>query len=240
MRLARQALGVAAMSSKWIVRQPAWILQSLGVAAAFALMLYAWGGIAALRNLVIAWIISSIWAAGVSMVGQDVAWQRIYGQLDMFIASPLTPTAYLIGMLLGSFAFAPFILAPVALLAIAIGSLDVFIAAAIAALLLLPASMFTGLYIAMRIRSPANISALTNTVATLLQLLPPVFYPATALPDPLKPATLIAPTSAAAELARSLVGLYNVYPPHYPLAALAAWTLISIAAAARVIRWGLE
>ncbi len=240
MRLARQALGVAVMSTRWIVRQPAWILQSLGVTAAFALMLYAWGGVGALRNLVIAWIVSSIWAAGVNMVGQDVAWQRLHGQLDMFIASPLTPTAYLLGMLLGSFAFMPFVLAPVALLAAAIGSLEVFAAAAIASLLLLPASMFTGLYIAMRIRSPANISAVTNTVTSLLQLLPPVFYPAAALPGPLRPITLLAPTSAAAELARSLVHLYNVYSPLYPLTALTAWTLLSIAAAARVIRWGLE
>ena len=240
MRLARQALGVAVMSSRWIVRQPAWILQSLGITAAFAVMLYAWGGLGALKNLVIAWIVSSIWSAGVNMVGQDVAWQRLHGQLDMLVASPLRPVAYLLGMLLGSLTFTPFVLAPVALMAAAIGALEVFAASALAAILLLPASLFTGLYIAMRIKSPANISSVTNTVSTLLQLLPPVFYPASALPDPLKPVTLLAPTSAAAELARSITMLYSVYPPLYTLAALTAWTLASVAAAARVIRWGLE
>ena len=240
MRWLRSTLGVAAMGSRWIIRQPMWLLQSLGLTAAFALMLYAWGGIEALRNIVIAWVVAGAWALGVNLVGQNIAWERLHGQLDMLIASPLTPGAYIAGMTLGSMLFMAFDAVPLAALAAAIGAWRELIAGIAAALLLLPVSVFTGLAIAMSIRNPGSVSAATNTVASLLQLLPPVFYTAAILPPWLRPVALITPTSAAAELARSLSGLPHVYTPADTLAALTAWLVLGAALATRTIKWGLE
>ena len=63
----RQVLGVAAPSSKWTIRQPLWLVQSL-VAAGFALMSIAWGGVEALENMAIAWLVAGAWSTGLDLV----------------------------------------------------------------------------------------------------------------------------------------------------------------------------
>lgn len=40
---------------------------------------------------------------GINMVGQEVAWARVYGKLQMYIASPVTPRSYLLGLLASHF-----------------------------------------------------------------------------------------------------------------------------------------
>ena len=81
-----------------------------------------------------------------------------------------------------------------------------------AGFLLLPASVFLGLALAMRIRKHTNISAITNPISALLMMLPPVFYPLAALPGSIQLVALLVPT-AAAELARSPAGYHAVYQP---------------------------
>ncbi len=238
MRGLRGALGVAALASRWVVRQPTWLVQDAVLALAFLVILYAWGGAEAARSVVVAWIVSGVWGAGVNTVGQEVGEARLFGLLDMFVASPVTPRQYLAGVLLASLP----LLAPstllLVILAAPLGALGLVAPSLAAALLLLPVAVMTGLAIAMAARKPTNIAAYTNPVVTLLILLPPVFYPLAALPAWLRPAALLAPTAAAAELARALAGYHNAYPWTTPLLALLAWNAAALAAAKKLIRWG--
>jgi ABC-2 type transport system permease protein len=236
----RRVLGVAALASRWIIRQPTWLLQDLLTLIAFLVILYAWGGAEASKTIIIAWFVSSAWSLGVNAVGQEVGWARVNRTIDIYIASPVTPREYLLGLLLAQLLFLPAELVEITVLALALHATRLVLPALAATALLLPAGLFTGLAIAMAVRKPTNISALTNPVSMLGILLPPVFYPATVLPESLRPLTLLVPTSAAAELARALAGYFNVYTPGLPLAALLLWNALAVTAAKKTIKWGHE
>ncbi|BES81847.1 ABC transporter permease [Pyrodictium abyssi] len=237
----RSVLGIAVLESRWVIRQPGWLIQDAFMALSFALILWAWGGAEAVKSIIIAWIVAGSWSTGINLVGQDIAWARVYGKLQMYIASPVTPRVYLLGLLASHFAVhMPISIAVLSLIAAALDALGLIPAAVAAGLLLLPCSVFLGLALAMRIRKHTNISAITNPISMILIMLPPVFYPLAALPAPLQPVALLAPTAAAAELARGLAGYYAVYQPQLPALVLAAWNVAALALASRAIKWGHE
>lgn len=236
----RRVLGVAVLASRWIVRQPVWLIQDLFLVVSMLIILYAWGGALAARSVVIAWLVGGVWGLGVNAVGQEVGWSRVYGTLQLYIASPVKPVEYLAGVLLAQMLTLPLSLAEITLLAALLDAGSLVAPSLAAALLLLPAAVFTGLALAMSIRRPRNISAVTNPVTMMLVMLPPVFYPLKALPGPLRPIALATPTAAAAELARSLAGYMNTYSWQAPLLVLAAWDLAALTAAGRLVKWGHE
>ena len=65
-------------------------------------------------------------------------------------------------------------------------------------------------------------------------------YPATVVPEPLRYLALIPPTAAAAQIARTLGGIEVAVNPLIPPAILAAWLVIAIALANRVVKWSLD
>ncbi len=238
----RRVLGVAALSSKWILRQPTWMIQDVLIIASLFIILTAWGGREAAMNLVAAWIVVGAWGVGVNGVGQEVGWSRIARYYYMYVASPLKPLEYLAGIVLGNM---PLVAVDASVLVAAstllLGDPSIVLYGLAGGFMLLPVAVFTGLSIVLRLRRPTNISAVTNPVTFILTLLPPVFYPLSILPPVLRPAALLVPTVAAAELARSLAGLSVAsYPPIVPFTVLAAWLVASGLAAGRVVRWGLE
>ncbi|AEM38420.1 ABC-2 type transporter [Pyrolobus fumarii 1A] len=236
----RKVLGVAVLESRWVLRQPMWIVQEVFTVVAFMVILYAWGGVGAVRHTLIAFMVASGLSLGLNVVGQEVGWKRITGMIDMLVASPVTPRAYIIGALLGHLIFAPAPLAVMIVVAVLLNALHYLLAGFAAMLLLTPTSTALGLAIAMRIEKPTNIAAITNPISFALMMLPPVFYPAAVIPEPFRLLVVtLVPTGAAAEFARSLVGL-SPYPPILPLTALIAWLVASMTVAARSVRWGLE
>lgn len=240
-RALRGILGVAVLTSRWAVRQPAWLLQDALLLVAFGIILWAWGGVEAARSIVIAWIVGGMWSLGINLVGQEVGWSRVIGTLHMYVASPITPRIYMLGMLLGNIStIFPIELAIITGIAYMLGSMELILAAMAAGLLLAPVSTMLGLSIAMRIRKPTNVSAITNPIAMVLMLLPPVFYPIAVVPGPLRPVALAIPTAAAAELARALAGYHNYYTTTEPLVALVLWALAAVVLASRTVKWGHE
>ncbi len=236
----RSVLGVMVLSSRWIVRQPGWLVQSIINVTGFAIILWAWGGMRGLENLLIAWLVSMGWGLGVNIIGQHVGYERLFGILDIYIASPVTPARYVAGVTLAGLPYAavPYML--VFLISLAIGKPELALAGTLASLALLPVSASLGLAVAMRIKKPTNISAITNPIANLLTILPPVFYPLYMVPEPLRPLALSAPTAAAAELARAVAGTGSVAPAWQPALSLLLWLAASTAVAAKVVKWGQE
>ena len=53
-RFLRQVYGIAYLTSRWIFRQPAWLIQSMLAIVGFAILLYAWGGVEGLKNIIVA------------------------------------------------------------------------------------------------------------------------------------------------------------------------------------------
>lgn len=236
----RKVCGIAYLCSRWILRQPAWLIQNVLTLIGFSILLYAWGGVEGLRYIIIAWIIGGLWSTGVNIVAQEVGWHRMMYLHDMLIASPIKPVHYLIGMFITSLIFPVIGLLTMIPLAYILNAWNIMLISLIMGLPVLLTSIMVGLIIVMRIEKPVNISAITNPIAWLLVILPPVYYPAWILPQPLRYVALIIPTSASAEISRQLIGLGASISIWYPLTVITVWIIIGILLASRTIKWGLE
>ena len=172
----RKVCGIAYLCSRWILRQPAWLIQNVLTLIGFSILLYAWGGVEGLRYIIIAWIIGGLWSTGVNIVAQEVGWHRMMYLHDMLIASPIKPVHYLIGMFITSLIFPVIGLLTMIPLAYILNAWNIMLISLIMGLPVLLTSIMVGLIIVMRIEKPVNISAITNPIAWLLVILPPVYY----------------------------------------------------------------
>ena len=232
--------GVLYLASRWIRRQPMWLVQDLFIVLGFAILMFVWGGINGLRNVLVAWFISGAWGMGVNLVAQSIGWDKQQKIMDMFIASPVRPFHYVFGYFLSSLVFLAADFLYMLILIIYLNAWVIVAASLIAVLPLLIISNLIGLSIVMRIKKPTNISAITSPLQMMLIILPPVFYPASVLPETLRYFVLLIPTAAGAEIARQLSGLSSWNNLWYPTAVLAVWVVLGILASSRVVRWGME
>jgi len=237
-----RVLGAAYAEFLFWRRQWVWIAQSLMMLLGFAVLSSAWGGLAALRHMIVASVFVGAWGVGLNVIGQDVGWDRLSKQYELYVASPLTLAEYYAGVVAGQLPFfAVNVAVPTAavlLLGVPPTSLLALLAIALAALAL---GSFLSLAVVLRIRNPMNISAVTNPLFTFTTILPPVYYPMGVLPQPAKLLALISPTTPLAELARWATGVTEAcLDPVTALGLTAAWFLVSAVALKGVLKWGLE
>ena len=100
---------------------------------------------------------------------------------------------------------------------------------------------FLSLSIVLRIKNPMNISAITNPLYVLTVFLPPVFYPSTVFPEPVRTLTLCIPTATFAEIIRSFAtGIYLSRQVYLGGLSILTWLIVTAIATKRVLKWGLE
>ncbi len=235
--------GIAYLESRWLKRQPTWILQSILSYIGFAVLLYAWGGLEGLRNLVVAMVIAGFWGTGVNIVAQSTGWNRVSRIQDMFIASPLGPLHYILGIFIFTSSLVFPLATMTAMLSIVglVNAWRILLWSLAIGLPVLLVGIAIGLYVVMRIEKPVNVSAITNPISWLLVILPPVYYPSTILPGNLRPLSLIPPTSAAAEIVRQITGLTPATSTWwYPVMVLVAWASIGVILLSKTVKWGLQ
>jgi len=235
----RKVLGVAYLSSRWIRVQPMWLIQTFLVTIGFFVILYMWGGRYGVANFLVGAIIASMWAQGVNIVAQDIAWYRMMRLYDMFVATELTPSAFVLGVFVSSIAFVSAEFAAYLPIALAFDGLKYLVLSVAIGLGELAVSLLLGLAIALRVSVATNVSAVTNPIASILQILPPVFYPAAMLPAAARYAAMACPTAAAAEIVRQVAGIGAAVPIWIPIASLAAWLVTGFALSSKYMRWGL-
>jgi ABC-2 type transporter. len=236
----RGVLGVAVLTSRWIIRQPMWIIQSLMILLGFAILVYVWGRVEGLGYLLSGWVVATGFAIGVNAVGQEVGYHRIMRVLDLIIASPISPRAYILGATLGTAIFALAEIPIVLVMGLLTGYLKLLVFSLIVSIAIMPLGVLLGLIIVFAVKKPMNISAITNPAETLLIFIPPVLYPATIIPEPLRYIALIPPTAAAAQLARMLGGLETAVNPLIPLAIIVIWLALTVILANKVVKWSLD
>lgn len=169
-------------------RQWMWIVQNFMWTISFLVLFSIWGGLAAVKHLIVVIVVIGGWSTGLNAVAQSIGWERVSGEYERRIASPLSPLEYILGLTIGYM-----VVFNLSNLAVVLGiALYIGVSAAYV-LMMLGLSMlalFTGLFLSLsiilRIKNPMNISAVTNPLNTLTIFLPPVYYPATMLPEPLK------------------------------------------------------
>ncbi len=235
----RRVWGMTYLASRWIVRQPIWLVQSVAITIGFFALLYAWGGKAGVSNFMIGAVIAGMWGVGINLVGQDIGWYRLMKIYDMFVVTELTPVHFILGVFLSSMVFEAATLAAYLPIALAFEAVRQLVTALLVGVIELTLATFLGLVIAMRVSAATNVSSVTNTLSSILQVLPPVFYPAYLLPGVAKYAVMSIPTAAAAELARQLSGMGASVPVALPLASLCMWVIITFITANKVVKWGM-
>ncbi len=239
----RQILGVAYIESRWIKRQPLWIVQGVIGAIGFIIILFAWGGVEALRRLVVAYIIVGAWGQGLNIVAQVIGWNRIYGEYERLVASPVTLPIYFIGIVLGTSPFLIVNIIPAIVLAIIANvNLTSFLCVLLLAPIALILGSFLSLSIILRIKNPTNISAITNPLYTLTVVLPPVYYPAYILPSIIREIGLLVPTASLVEIGNYLLkpNPNAYYSTIYSIIVTVLWLIVTIYLTVRKMKWGLE
>jgi len=142
----RQVLGIMYLESRWIKRQPLWIVQGFLSSFGFIIVFFAWGSFRALENLIVAFIIVGAWSQGLNIVAQMIGWNKILYEQDRLIASPVTLSAYFFGIVLANTPFMLVNLIPSIILAILLG---VDITSFLMLLLLIPIALILGAFLSL-------------------------------------------------------------------------------------------
>lgn len=178
----------------------------------------------------------------------DCAYLRLERQLQqVFVASPVTPLAYILGMALSELAFslpAMTLFLAILFLVQPVGALA---GAALVGLLLLTWLMATslGFFISTLFSQLREIWPIGTLVFSILSILPPVFYPATEIPEGWRWVAFLAPSTFAAQLGDGLAGLGGgivtgvpvLDSPFFDLLGLVAFALLFGSAALFFARW---
>lgn len=223
-------------------REWMWIAQSLVYTVGLMIIYTVWGGIGALKHMLIVFIVIGGWNIGLNMVAQFIGWDRVSGEYEKRIASPLTLIEYVAGVVLGSLAtFGLINIFIVIFVSIYYGmdlaGLLIVFGLSIIAIFL---GLFLALSIILRIRNPMNIGAVTNPLQALTTILPPVYYPATILPEPLKTFCLAIPTSTLVDLGRAVTNQAHAYPIEYSVISTILWITVVTILVMKKLKWGLE
>jgi ABC-2 type transport system permease protein len=241
MRFLWRVLGVALFNFVFVKRQWMWILQNVIIALGVLFIALGWGGAVAVKTLVPIYIVISAWGFGLNIVAQMVGYDRVVREWERLVASPLQLIEYFTGLTLGTLPLMVSSLAPPILL-YSLWSLDLRSVAI--ALLISPIAMILGsflsLSIVLRIRNPMNISAITNPLMSVTTFLPPVLYPPTVLPEPLRSISAAIPTVALSEVTRLLSTGTCTIPIQLTIASTAAWLTATAIATLKALKWGLE
>ncbi len=235
-------LGVAYRNYIFFKRQWMWLAQSVMYTVGFMIIFTLWAGISALKHMIIVFLITSGWGTGLNVIAQTIGWDRITGEYEKRVASPLSLIEYLLGMVIGNMYTSGAVEIPIIIYAASCLDMDLLGLLLVYGLSFLATfiGLFLSLSIILRIKNPMNISAVTNPLYSLTVILPPVFYPPTFLPEPIRTYCVVIPTTALVDLGRALTGQTHAYPLWMSSLSLLAWLIIATILAGKKLKWGLE
>ncbi|HXY47435.1 MAG TPA: ABC transporter permease [Thermoplasmata archaeon] len=178
----------------------------------------------------------------------DCAYLRLERQLQqVFVASPVRPIAYILGMALSELAFSIpasalflailFLVTPVGLLGLG-ALLGIFLLTWLMATTL-------GFFVSTMFSQLREIWPIGTLIFSILSILPPIFYPATVIPAEWRWVAYFAPSTYSAQLADRATGLGGAITtgipflnsPFFDLGMLVAVTLLFGLAAVYLARW---
>lgn len=212
----RQA--VASLTIAWINgvvalrRAPLWVVSYLLMPLALLFFFRIYGNVTMMKMALIGGIIMIAMSNGISILG-DAAFFRIHVKYqDLLIATPIRPMSYVMGLSLSMLVFASPGLALFVVLASLAGLMTAEFALALAACVIAvwTTSSLMGFTISTLFKSLRHVWPMASILSMVLSLLPPIYYPATVLPQGLQWVGALAPTGAAAMILHHVAGLVEV------------------------------
>lgn len=223
-----------------VIRSPGFIVFSSTTPFTVLFFLFVIGGGEYLPYGVIGATISILVQAGL-FLGADATFNRVQFKFqDFCVASPLSAIDYMIGLSLGEVTFvAPSLAILIGLLAYLglIGwNFPVVMLVMILAWVL---SSALGFFLSTFILQSRSAFSVTSLVATLLTVVPPVFYPIRIIPQSFRFLAYFVPTTHLSILMQSAFGLqqYSLSQIGLSWLVLAAYTMFFLALAAFKARW---
>jgi ABC-2 type transport system permease protein len=141
-------------------------------------------------------------------LGQDISFYKTeYKVQDVFVASPVSPLTYMMGLALSELLFGLPALVVLATLVVYFGSL-LSIPLLIATILLIWGAMSAmGFFLSSHMLHMRNATQVISFVNVILAVLPPVFYSIDVIPSVLRPLAYAVPTTHASLMLQYIMGM---------------------------------
>ncbi|HEU0143974.1 MAG TPA: ABC transporter permease [Nitrososphaera sp.] len=141
-------------------------------------------------------------------LGQDISFYKTeYKVQDVFVASPVSPLTYMVGLALSELLFGLPALIVLATLVVYFGSV-LSIPLLVATILLIWGAMSAmGFFLSSHMLHMRNATQVISFVNVILAVLPPVFYSLDMMPDVLRPLAYAVPTTHASLMLQDIMGI---------------------------------
>ena len=141
-------------------------------------------------------------------LGQDISFYKTeYKVQDVFVASPVSPLTYMMGLALSELLFGLPALIALASLVMFFGGSVLSIPLLVATILLVWGSMSTmGFFLSSHMLHMRNATQVISFVNVLLAVLPPVFYTLDNIPEVVRPLAYAVPTTHASLMLHYIMG----------------------------------
>ncbi len=204
-----QVLGVTFMMVRPIIRNPIWHVVISIIPLSYVLIFGILGGVNLAKYAIVGALIALSMNSGIVSLPQVVVYLKNIKLQEMFVASPVDPYTYCLGIALSRL----FYVMPELLLFLLLGaSLNVITLSEIPIIVsLVLCSWIIGCTIGYTVSTYVDkimyISAVSNLLGLLLMLLPPVYYPAEFLPQQFRFVVYLVPSATVAQLLRLYLGI---------------------------------
>jgi len=244
MELTKNARAILALvmlnGIKPVIRSPLWLIVMLAYPLILIFFIQIFAEYAVSEALV-GGLISLVVMSGVA-IQADIVWYKVELKFqDMAVASPVSPTVYMIGMAISELVYSSPAIVLFLVLMVLRGVLDLSSIPMLTLSMLLCwlSALSLGFYLSTRISDIRHIWALEGLISIALSMLPPVYYPISLLPEWAQAVSMLVPTTHAALLAKEAVGIVSLteYQRLMSLTILLLWTFILLVLARRKSVW---
>src|ERR671925_137699 len=205
----RQAFLIAYMTGiLWLRRNPTSLIFTAISPFSLLFVLFVISGGDLVEEAVAGSLVMALVGYGLAL-GQDISFYKTeYKVQDMFVASPVSPLTYMMGLALSELLFGLPALAVLATLVVYFGGSVLSIPLLVATILLIWGSMSAmGFFLSSHMLHMRNATQVISFVNVILAVLPPVFYPIDFLPQALRPLAYAVPTTHASLMLQYIMGM---------------------------------
>lgn len=225
---------------KPVMRSPLWLIVMLAYPLILVFFINIFAEYAVLDALV-GGLISLIVMSGVA-IQADIVWYKVELKFqDMVVASPVSPTIYMVGIAISELVYSsPAIVLFLILMALkGILSISSIPMLALSTLLCWLSALSLGFYLSTRISDIRHVWALEGLLSIVLSMLPPIYYPMSLLPEWGQMISMFVPTTHVALLMKKAVGIISLTENQrlMSLAVLLIWTIALMLLAKRKSVW---
>jgi len=205
---ARQVLLIAYMTGVlWLRRNPMSLVFTAISPFSLLFVLFVVSGGQYIHFAVAGSLVMALVGYGLAL-GQDISFYKTeYKVQDVFVASPVSPLTYMVGLALSELLFGLPALIVLATLVVYFGSLFSIPLLVATILLIWGAMSAMGFFLSSHMLHMRNATQVISFVNVILAVIPPVFYSMDIMPEVLRPLAYAVPTTHASLMLQDIMGI---------------------------------